>query len=78
VIVIYIQTPFDEGMYDIRWGVFSLKGKKVRGGGTAGWYVRPHEANHFVFEQSIKLLQQDEYYVRAVVKKFSQPTQNER
>lgn len=77
-IEIYINTPFEGGMYDVRWGVFNVKGKKVRGGGSAGWYVRPPGATNFVFEQSMKLLQQDEYYVRATVKKFAEPIRNER
>ena len=77
-IVIRVNTPFEGGMYDIRWSVFNMKGKRVRQGGSMKWYTRPPGATDFAFEESMKLLQQDEYYVRAWVKRFAEPTKNER
>jgi len=29
-IIIYVSGPFEGGMFDIRWAVFNLDGKKVR------------------------------------------------
>ena len=78
VIVIYIDTPYKEAMYDIRWVVFNSHGEKIRHGGSMGWYIRPPGDTHFVFEESMKLLNGDGYFVRAWIKKFAPMVENER
>jgi hypothetical protein len=76
-IVIYVHTPFEEAMYDIRWSVFNKYGKKVRHGGSMGWFFLPPGVP-FVFEESMKKLNNSDYYVRAWIEKYAYLINNER
>lgn len=78
VISISVHVPDKEYMYDLRWSIFNKDGKKVRHGGSMGWYLPPGGDNHFAFEESMKLLRGDGYFVRAWIEKYAPMVENER